>query len=257
MLQGQLTKWDDERGFGFITPEGGGDSVFLHIRALGNTPRRPHVGDTIHFEIEIQPDGRRRAQNARIEGVVVFQPLPASRRNNRQPSLAPAVFTIIVIGLIGSLVLKWQSRNSSSDTRSSTSASNYSSQVASSQRKEVAQKPAPISTTENPDDYIPKVQEPRPQRREKQVSSPPVPKEDIASSEREPMQEERDTSPPDGNEQRGLIKGNISIKDNTKWYHLPGTRDYNITKINTAKGERWFKTEEEAIAAGWTKAPGN
>lgn len=48
------------------------------------------------------------------------------------------------------------------------------------------------------------------------------------------------------------IKGNIS--KNGKLYHLPGTRWYQATGINEEKGERWFCTEEEAIAAGWVKA---
>ncbi len=32
---------------------------------------------------------------------------------------------------------------------------------------------------------------------------------------------------------------------------LPGGAYYNRTRINPAKGERWFCTEEEAQAAGW------
>ena len=58
------------------------------------------------------------------------------------------------------------------------------------------------------------------------------------------------------------IKGNISwstdkkldrISEN-KLYHLPGMKDYEITKISRT-GERWFCTESEAIANGWKKAP--
>lgn len=52
-----------------------------------------------------------------------------------------------------------------------------------------------------------------------------------------------------------LIKGNISIETNKKLYHLPGMQDYGITQIDSAKGERWFCTESEAIAAGWSRAP--
>jgi endonuclease YncB( thermonuclease family) len=48
------------------------------------------------------------------------------------------------------------------------------------------------------------------------------------------------------------IKGNIS--DNGKIYHVPGSRGYSDTRIDTSKGERWFCTEEEAKAQGW-KAP--
>jgi len=49
-----------------------------------------------------------------------------------------------------------------------------------------------------------------------------------------------------------IIKGNIS--SNGKIYHTPSSPWYTRTKINTAKGERWFCSEEEAEAAGW-RAP--
>lgn len=50
------------------------------------------------------------------------------------------------------------------------------------------------------------------------------------------------------------IKGNISARG--RLYHLPSGRGYAATRINEAKGERWFCTEEEARAAGWRKAGG-
>ena len=46
-----------------------------------------------------------------------------------------------------------------------------------------------------------------------------------------------------------LIKGNIS--ENGRIYHVPGSRYYERTKIDGAKGERWFCTEDEALKAGW------
>jgi len=49
-----------------------------------------------------------------------------------------------------------------------------------------------------------------------------------------------------------IIKGNISSSG--KIYHTPSSPWYARTKINTAKGERWFCSEEEAEAAGW-RAP--
>jgi len=51
------------------------------------------------------------------------------------------------------------------------------------------------------------------------------------------------------------IKGNINSKGD-RIYHLPGTSWYGRTKINEAKGERWFCTEKGAKAAGW-RAPLN
>ena len=51
------------------------------------------------------------------------------------------------------------------------------------------------------------------------------------------------------------IKGNISHNSGDKVYHVPGAEDYQSTTIDTARGERWFCTEEEAIQNGWRKAP--
>lgn len=51
---------------------------------------------------------------------------------------------------------------------------------------------------------------------------------------------------------RCVIKGNIS--SNGRIFHVPGHENYEATRINTARGERWFCSEAEARAAGWRKA---
>jgi endonuclease YncB( thermonuclease family) len=48
------------------------------------------------------------------------------------------------------------------------------------------------------------------------------------------------------------IKGNIS--SNGKIYHAPWSPWYSRTKISEEKGERWFCSEDQAVAAGW-RAP--
>lgn len=48
------------------------------------------------------------------------------------------------------------------------------------------------------------------------------------------------------------IKGNIS--EGGRIYHAPWSPWYSRTRINTARGERWFCSEAEAIASGW-RAP--
>lgn len=52
-----------------------------------------------------------------------------------------------------------------------------------------------------------------------------------------------------------VIKGNISVDTRDKLYHIPGMEDYDRTIISPAKGERWFCSESEALAAGWQRAP--
>lgn len=50
-----------------------------------------------------------------------------------------------------------------------------------------------------------------------------------------------------------VIKGNISA-EGAKIYHMPGCGSYEKTKIDTVRGEQWFCSESEALAAGWRKA---
>jgi hypothetical protein len=52
-----------------------------------------------------------------------------------------------------------------------------------------------------------------------------------------------------------LVKGNVSVESGRRIYHVVGMEDYGITKISPEKGERWFCTEQEAISAGWVRAP--
>ena len=49
------------------------------------------------------------------------------------------------------------------------------------------------------------------------------------------------------------IKGNISSKG-VRIYHVQGQEHYERTRISAQKGERWFCSEAEAVAAGWRRA---
>ena len=49
-----------------------------------------------------------------------------------------------------------------------------------------------------------------------------------------------------------IIKGNIS--GSGQIYHKPHNRDYENTRIDETRGERWFCTEAAARAAGWRAA---
>ena len=53
-----------------------------------------------------------------------------------------------------------------------------------------------------------------------------------------------------------LIKGNIDKNTYEKFYHLPSCSHYDQIVIEKDIGERYFCTEEEALAAGFRKAAG-
>lgn len=48
-----VVKWfNEEKGFGFISRESGGDDVFVHFRAINGTGRRTlHEGDKVEFSV--------------------------------------------------------------------------------------------------------------------------------------------------------------------------------------------------------------
>ena len=67
-LRGKLTKWKDDRGFGFITPLRGGEQVFVHIKAFTNQLRRPIGNEFVTYETVFDDTGRLRAQHVEFMG---------------------------------------------------------------------------------------------------------------------------------------------------------------------------------------------
>ncbi len=62
---GVVKAWNPERGFGFVQRDGAPD-LFLHIKAFPRGASDPAVGDEVTFEVEVQPDGKPRAAQARL-----------------------------------------------------------------------------------------------------------------------------------------------------------------------------------------------
>ncbi|MDO9221068.1 MAG: cold shock domain-containing protein [Thiobacillus sp.] len=61
--EGTLCKWNDDRGFGFITPTQGGPEVFAHISAFAKDGHRPLLGERLIFEIGTGKDGKQQAKH--------------------------------------------------------------------------------------------------------------------------------------------------------------------------------------------------
>lgn len=56
--QGKIFDWKDEQGYGFVTPNGGGQKAFVHIKNFPSHTRRPANGDLITYEL-LTDDKRR------------------------------------------------------------------------------------------------------------------------------------------------------------------------------------------------------
>lgn len=63
--QGKVKNWKDDQGFGFVTPNGGGQKAFVHIKAFSNSAHRPTEGDIITYELATDESGRFFAKNIR------------------------------------------------------------------------------------------------------------------------------------------------------------------------------------------------
>lgn len=61
--QGKITKWNDEKGFGFVLQNGTHKEVFLHISSLHNRGKRPQVSQLVSFELNSDSSGRQQAVN--------------------------------------------------------------------------------------------------------------------------------------------------------------------------------------------------
>ena len=66
--KGRLVNWDDDKGYGFISPLIGCEAVFLHVSELPPHQRRPRVGDLVTYQRVCSANDRPNATRAKICG---------------------------------------------------------------------------------------------------------------------------------------------------------------------------------------------
>ncbi|MBD2199942.1 MULTISPECIES: DUF1294 domain-containing protein [Calothrix] len=123
--KGQIIRWIDNRGFGFIQPSDGGEEVFIHISAFKNVNHRPQVGDLIQYQLLVDKNGKLSASKASIQG---GKPAPILQSSSsRKPAqsktkllkklvkkFSPLVFKTLLLSLLpvfGSIFLVMKTSN--------------------------------------------------------------------------------------------------------------------------------------------------
>jgi uncharacterized membrane protein YsdA (DUF1294 family)/cold shock CspA family protein len=96
-LDGVLTTWNDERGYGFISPESGGNRVFVHISAFRPEAVRPMEGEPISFEVEVVEDGK--VQATRVQRVGL-PPAPRPQRSKAARRILANVAVVLAFVLL-------------------------------------------------------------------------------------------------------------------------------------------------------------
>ena len=90
--KGKITAWDAGRGFGYVTPIGGGERVFVHITAIADRTRTPAEGDIVTYDITL--DERKRPRATRVK-----KSTPISRRSQKAHASTSSVAPLIVSSL--------------------------------------------------------------------------------------------------------------------------------------------------------------
>ncbi len=99
-VQGRITDWRDEKGFGFIGPFGGGDRVFFHISSMTSRSRRPALDDRVVYTLEKDERGRPRATD--VAFIVKRRAAAGLRKPGTTSIIVAAAFLVLVAVLVAS-----------------------------------------------------------------------------------------------------------------------------------------------------------
>ncbi len=100
--QGRITDWRDDKGFGFITPNGGGPNVFVHIKSFAKRGPRPVGNELVTYELTF--DKQSRPQASSVSLVAVRRPVAQSR--TARPDLGALVFPTVFLCFILACVIQ-------------------------------------------------------------------------------------------------------------------------------------------------------
>ncbi len=92
--QGKITHWNDEKGYGFITPAAGAKQVFFHVRDFRGRGGRPEIDQRVSFELSEDRQGRPCA----VRVAPVGAGARSLRLSDRKLMIGGALLFLLIVG---------------------------------------------------------------------------------------------------------------------------------------------------------------
>ena len=108
---GTLVKWNEERGFGFVSVGQAGAEVFVHVSAFPRDGVRPQVGEMLSFELVPGDGGRQEAIKVQRPGAARPAARPVRQPTGREPLLsnrqgiAASLAALLLLAGLGAVVM--------------------------------------------------------------------------------------------------------------------------------------------------------
>lgn len=111
--QGRLQDWNDEKGYGFVVPNGGGERAFVHIKAFKQLGQRPGNGMLVSYAVRKDERNRLNATAVRLTGGMRAgtttaprgRPVASGHTSRHLPRVALGLAALSLLALCG--WLKW------------------------------------------------------------------------------------------------------------------------------------------------------
>ena len=96
--KGRITTWNDDKGYGFITPSNSDKQIFVHVKAIKNHGRRPEANRLVTYTETTDKQGRICAAEVTMSAAAVIENV---NHKKSDLSIVLGFFFIIFVAICG------------------------------------------------------------------------------------------------------------------------------------------------------------